>query len=187
MSDSIKRARSLALEAKNLELEIEELEARVSEKKAQRQAILAVKLPDLMNEIGLPSFEIAPQGNLAGFKVAVRPSYSATIPVSWPEPKKAKAFQALREHNAADLIKVEVVISFTKGQDDKAQQLIASLKEQGVKPSVRETVHPATLKSWLKERVESGQSTPELDLIGGRVATVAELKEIVETTSKGKA
>ena len=178
MSDSIKRARTLAIEAKNLELEIADLEEKVSEKKAQRQAILAAKLPDLMNEIGLPSFEISPQGNLPGFKVAIKPFYAAAIPVKAPEPVKQKAYQALRECGAADLVKVDVTISFGKGEDDKAQKLLALLKQEGHKPSVKEAVHPATLKAWLKERVEAGQPTPELELIGGKVGQIAELKSI---------
>ena len=178
MSDSLKEVKRLAIEAKNIDLDIADLEERLSSKKEQKRVLLEKKIPDLLLELGMPSLEVSAQGNLPGFKVEIAPFYDANIAVGWAEPKRKAAFQALRDHDAGDLIKQEVSLTFHKGQDDVAQKVLASLKEQGLKPSVKETVHQATLKAWLKERITSGEPTPDLDLIGGRVGSKAKLKDI---------
>lgn len=174
MSDSLVRAKQLAREARDLEIEVKDLEERVEEKKASKRKILEETLPDLMNEVGLTKIEVPAEGNNKKFVASLTPFYQASIPAGWGEAERRRAFEALRKHDASDLIKIEVTFTFPKGNDKQAREFIAANERH--QPSVKETVHHATLGSWLKERIEEGSPTPDLEVIGGRVGQIVKLK-----------
>jgi hypothetical protein len=96
-----------------------------------------------------------------GNKVSIDKFVSARI----PETRKQEAFQYLREVGEGDLIKNEVVVSFSMGQDNQAGSVVADLENKGFAPVKKQHVHPMTLKTWVKNRIESGKEI-DFDLSG---------------------
>jgi hypothetical protein len=52
-------------------------------------------------------------------------------------------------------------------------------KEQGFDPETKTHIHPATLKAFVKERVENGKPI-DLDMFGAFIANAAEIKRKVK-------
>ena len=59
-----------------------------------------------------------------------------------------------------DIIKNEVSVTFGRGEDDKANQLMDLAVGNGYEPNQREKVEPMTLKALYRERVEAGLDMP---------------------------
>ena len=60
-----------------------------------------------------------------------------------------------------DIIKNQVGMSFGKGEGNKAKHLEESIKEMGLIPEVKVSVHPSTLKATFKKWHEEGRSVPD--------------------------
>jgi hypothetical protein len=165
-----------ARELRDLEQERTNLEERLTAVGRRIEAIRHADLPDLMNEAGCSSFTLEAEGNNPPFEVTKRPFYSANIAAKWPDNKRRKAFDAVSEHGGSDLIKTTVTFTFGKGQVKQAMKLADD--HRLLQPEVKESIHFASLTSWLKERVEAGKPVPDLDLIGGRIGQIVEPKKV---------
>jgi hypothetical protein len=106
-----------------------------------------------------------------GLTVSRKMMVHASIPVD----RKDEAFAWLREHNLDDIIKNDVTVSFGKGEDNIAGDVVGFLQERGFDPSTKTYVHPSTLKAFVKERVTDGKPI-DLDLFGAFIANAAEIK-----------
>jgi hypothetical protein len=53
------------------------------------------------------------------------------------------------------------------------------LQDQGFDPETKTHIHPATLKAFVKERVENGKPI-DLDMFGAFIANAAEIKRKVK-------
>jgi len=84
--------------------------------------------------------------------VKVRPFVHARI----ADDKRDEAFSFLRSIGEADIIKNEITVGFSAGQDNQAGAMIDDLRQQGYDPAQKTYVHPSTLKAWVRNRVESG-------------------------------
>ncbi len=169
LRDMVKRARSLQMTLNNLE-------ERLKQTGEELRLILQTEMPDLMNELGVPSLTIEPEGNEPGFAAELKPYYSANIAASWTEERRKAAFSALEDLGAGDLIKVAVEFNFAKGQLEKARALAEANAKLG--PKMKQTVHQQTLTAWLREQVEEGRQLPELETIGARIGQHVKLKEV---------
>ena len=174
MADSLRKAKLLASEARDLELQIGDLETSLAQKKARLNFIKSTELPDLLQEVGMNSIGLDPMGNAPAYEVRIKPYYAAAIPAKWGEQQKKKAFKALADHGASALIKTEVTFSFGRGEYEKAQEFAQA--NAHLHPSVKESVHHASLTAWVREQVEAGHSLPDLETIGARIGSVAELE-----------
>ena len=92
-----------------------------------------------------------------------------------PETKKQEAFQYLRSIGEGDLIKNEVIVSFSMGQDNQAGSVVADLEDKGFAPVKKQHVHPMTLKTWIKNRIENGHDI-DFDLFGVYQGNRAKIK-----------
>ena len=70
------------------------------------------------------------------------------------------AYKWLRENGLGDLIKNEVAVTFGKGEDNKAEQLLSLAEQEGYEPQQKQKVEPMTLKALYRERVEAGLDMP---------------------------
>ena len=70
------------------------------------------------------------------------------------------AYQWLRENGLEDLIKNEVFVTFGKGEDNKAEQLLGLAEQEGFEPQQKSKVEPMTLKALYRERIEAGLDMP---------------------------
>jgi hypothetical protein len=82
-------------------------------------------LPAAMEELGMRSFTLED-----GAKVEVRQLYGASIPI----PRKAEAFEWLRNQGFDDIIKNSVTCVFGRGEDDKASSFRDLAAEKGFEP-----------------------------------------------------
>ena len=83
-----------------------------------------------------------------------------------------------RFEGGKDIITNQMVINFARGKMELVDKIAHELIEQGFKPNVSSTVHHATLKSFVKKRIEDTDINPPLvGLFARTVANVTERKQ----------
>ena len=82
-----------------------------------------------------------------------------------PKDNMESAYKWLRDNGYGDLIKNEIAVPFGRGEDERANDLLKTLVNNGYEPNQKTVVHPQTLKAFVKEQLESGKELP-LDLLG---------------------
>ena len=138
-------------ELKAYEDEISDLEEKIKYKKEKADKISSEIIPNMLAEQGLSSLKLAD-----GSAVEVKKSYSCTIKKDDVE----SAYQWLRKNGLGDLIKNEVAVTFGKGEDNKAKELLDLAEQEGYEPQQKQKVEPMTLKALYRERVEAGLDMP---------------------------
>ena len=163
------RMRSMAEIARaigNKEAEIGDLEDLLKSKKEELRRQSEEELPSMMAELGINSFELDD-----GSKVTVRDLYGGYISV----PNRDAAYEWLRENNYDDIIKNIIAVQFGRGEDQEAEKYLKILEGHGLLPEQNTSIHPSTLKAWVKERMENGDQFP-MDLFGAFVGQRAVVK-----------
>ena len=118
-------------------------------------------IPNLMQQAGISMLKLAD-----GSSVEVKPFYSARIPAS----KSEEAFNWLRENGHGDMIKNQVSLEFGMRQDNEAKALIEELKQKGLAVQQKTSVHPSTLRGFVREQIQDlGKDVPA-ELFGTYVA-----------------
>ena len=135
----------------NYEDQISNMESDIKKIKEQADKISSEVIPNLLAEQGLSSLKLAD-----GSAVEVKKSYSCTIKKDDVE----SAHKWLRENGLADIIKNEVFVTFGKGEDNKAKELLDLAEQEGYEPQQKSKVEPMTLKALYRERVEAGLDMP---------------------------
>ena len=138
---------------KQKEDEIAELEEKLKAKKEEADNISSNVIPELLAEQGLAEIKLAD-----GSKVSVRKEFRATLKKD--EIAREGAYQWLRDQNLGDIIKNNVSVTFGKGEDDKAKQLLNLAAENGFEPQQKSDVAWNTLSALYQERVEAGLDMP---------------------------
>jgi hypothetical protein len=132
-------------------------------------------LPELMREVGLTEMKLSD-----GSAVTVKDEVSCAI----TEEKRTRAHAWLVEHGFGGLIKTEVVVAFGREEHDEALACAEKIHDELSREAVlEERVHPATLKSFIKEQREAGL-TPPTDLFG--IFTYAKAKVVAPSKPKSK-
>ena len=118
-------------------------------------------IPNLMQKAGVELIKLE-----GGVSVEVKPFFSARIPAS----KSEEAFQWLRDNGHGDLIKNQVSLEFGMKQDNEAKSIIEELKSKGLPVKQKTTVHPSSLRGFVREQIQDlGRDVPA-DLFGTYVA-----------------
>ena len=138
---------------KNKEDEIAKIEEQLKNKKAEADDIGSRVIPELLAEQGLSEIKLAD-----GSKVTVKKEFRCTLPKD-PD-RRESAYKWLRDQGLGDIIKNNVFVTFGKGEDDKAQQLLNLAAENGFEPEQKSDVAWATLTALFRERIESGLDMP---------------------------
>ena len=133
---------------KDKEDEISELEDKLKAKKAEADDISSRVIPELLLEQGLSD----------GSKVSVKKEFRATLKKD--ELARESAYQWLRDQKLGDIIKNNVFVTFGKGEDDKAKQLLNLAAENGFTPQQKSDVAWNTLTALYEERVKAGLDMP---------------------------
>jgi hypothetical protein len=170
-------ARKLAKEARDLELEAGDLDQRLQRCRERLHTIYTKSLPDAMDQAGVDHLGLPAEGNAPACDVRVSTHIKASIPADWDDERRSAAFKALEGSGHGDLIKTEVSVAFPREKREDALSFLESAKKSGGKPTVKESVHHATLTAWLKAQVISDNPLPPLETIGGSVMRVARLEE----------
>lgn len=167
-TDKLNRLSQLANKQQEIEQWIEVQKDRLAQGVEALRRIREVELPEAMDEVGVAKFTLAD-----GSSVSVNPYYSATITAE----KKSAAHQWLDSHGFGDLIKTEVITKFGRGEVDAARELVENLRQQEYEVEGKESVHPQTLKAFIREQVESGAVAVPLDLFGAYVGRQTVIKK----------
>ncbi len=138
-------------EMQAIQKDIEQNEKYLKQRKQDLEQVSGEAIPTMLTEMGLSYLKLTD-----GSSVEVKTNYSATI----TQANKEAAFNWLRENGLGDIIKNELIVSFGRNEDNKAQNYSVLAQGQGYEPVQRLKVEPMTLKALVRERIESGQDMP---------------------------
>ena len=138
---------------KQKEDEIANLEQQLKDKKAEADDISSRVIPELLAEQGLSEIKLAD-----GSKVSVKKEFRCTLPKD--EAKREQAYEWLRNEKLGDIIKNNIFVTFGKGEDDKAKQLLDLAAANGYEPQQKSDVAWMTLTALFRERIEAGLDMP---------------------------
>lgn len=135
--------------------QIKDAEQHLKDLKFKKHKINTEDIPALMENMGLTTIEVDDH------KVKLRNYVHARIPDS----RKQEAYAFLRSIGEESIIKNEVTVSFDRGQDNMAGDLVGELNNRGLEPNQKTHIHPMTLKGWCKDRIDQGKEL-DFDLFG---------------------
>ena len=138
---------------KQKEDEIADLEEKLKKKKEEADDISSRVIPELLAEQGLSELKLQD-----GSKVSVRKEFRCTLPKDLD--KRDAAYKWLRDQGLGDIIKNNVSVTFGKGEDDKAKQLLDLAAANGYEPQQKSDVAWMTLTALFRERIEAGLDMP---------------------------
>jgi hypothetical protein len=141
----------LAAQQLQLQEELGRLEAAVISKKEELRVVQEELLPNALTEAGTMSFTL-----LNGMKISFKDEIFCSIPKDDPD----HALNWLRDNDYDGIIKTQVATDFGKGEDEIALKTYDALRAMGVAASMRSTVHPMTLKSFIRELLSKGINVP---------------------------
>jgi len=157
---------ALARTIRDKEALVSTLEEKIKAEKKALMKLTDEDMPSMLAEIGMSSFSLED-----GSTVEVKQTYGASILVN----KRPEAYEWLRENGYDDIIKNSVSCSFGRGEDDLANAFAAFAQTQGYLPEQKTSVHPQTLRAFVKERCEEGSEFP-MELFGAWVGQRAVIK-----------
>lgn len=141
-------------------LSIEQVENELSELKREKQELLVSKLPEVLDELGLSSAQTDD-----GKRITLETEVSASIQ------DNEKFFAYLETLGETQIIKD--VVELAKGGFD--QELADFLDSHGKSFDRKATVHPQTLKKWVRDRISEGLEIP--DSLKVSILRIAKIKE----------
>lgn len=148
-----------------IEAWIESVEEKLKTAKENLRKIAEVALPNAMAEIGMSEFKLT-----NGTKITIKNEVYASIPKENPGP----AYSWLRDKGLDGIIKNEIICRFGKGEDEAAHKAAEALAELGYQPEQKQTIHPSTLKAFVKEQMEKGVDIP-LEAFGAHIVDKAKV------------
>ena len=164
-TDTGKQLSTLVQELRKVEDEIAEYETHIKYLKAAKQKLTVENIPALMDQMGVERLDVD------GLTVERKMIVSASIPTD----RREEAFSWLRENGLDDIIKNDITVSFGKGEDNVAGDVVGLLQERGFDPVTKTQVHPSTLKAFVKERIMDGKPI-DLDMFGAFIANTAQIR-----------
>lgn len=164
--NAVKTISTLAIRQLDLQVQIEQVEEMLDNLKSQLKQVSELDLPNLMLENGMREFKLAD-----GAAVKIKKVYGAAIKVE----HRPDAFSWLVDKGHAGLIKTDVQVEFGKGaaEREEAKKFLDDLKKDGFEAELKENVHAQTLKAFVREQIEAGETLPEFfTVFQGEVAQV---------------
>ena len=142
-----------ALANKQLQLatEVANLEAELKAKKEEFRTTSEQELPDAMQAAGLTQIKLS-----TGENITINEFYNAHI----SKANQEIAYNWLMKNGHEGLIKNEVSLKFGREESEVVEQTVSALQSRGLSPEVRQSVHPSTLKAFVKEQFTSGNDIP---------------------------
>jgi len=178
-ADSLREVTKACRDAADLELDIQYLIERLNEAKENLRRLTHERIPALMEKSNIKDITIRGGGNLPDKKISLKTFCYANIAAGWDAHRREQAFEALRATgDGANLIKQEISFKFPKGSQKEVVALLKFAHEYNLDFGQKESVHPQTLSSWLRERRKKGLPHPPLDVIGASVGQEAVIKDV---------
>jgi len=158
---------TLANKQLKLATEVAELEAGLKAKKEELRSTSEQELPDAMQAAGLTQIRLS-----TGENITIKEFYNAHI----SKANQEKAYEWLVSNGHEGLIKNEVLMKFGREESEVVEQTVSALQSRGLSPEVRQSVHPSTLKAFVKEQFTSGNDIPT-EPFGIYIGTKATIKK----------
>jgi flagellar hook-length control protein FliK len=157
----------LANKQLKLATQVAELEADLKAKKEELRLTSEQELPDAMQQAGLTQITLS-----SGEKIAINEFYNAHI----SKANQEKAYEWLVTNGHEGLIKNEVLLKFGREENEVVNETVYALQARGLSPEVRQSVHPSTLKAFVKEQITGGNDIPT-EPFGIYIGTKATIKK----------
>lgn len=155
-----------ALAMYEAELEVLRCEQQLKEAQARLRDISEKILPDLMEEAGMASLELA-----NGTKLKVEDKLTVT-PLKANRPA---VIEWLRRTGHSGKVKRNVIVNLGKDADEREAALLAELDAEGFRDHITEEwVEPSTLKAHVKKALEAGEEV-DMDLLNARIFKKAKI------------
>jgi|TARA_R110000796_G_scaffold73470_2_gene165234 flagellar hook-length control protein FliK len=158
---------TLANKQLKLATQVSEIEADLKAKKEELRLTSEQELPDAMQSAGLTQITLS-----TGEKISINEFYNAHI----SKANQEKAYEWLVSNGHEGLIKNEVLLKFGREESDVVDETVSALQSRGLSPEVRQSVHPSTLKAFVKEQFTSGNDIPT-EPFGIYIGTKATIKK----------
>tara|TARA_R100001443_G_scaffold89198_4_gene95690 strand:- start:10424 stop:10996 length:573 start_codon:yes stop_codon:yes gene_type:complete len=142
---------NLANKQLKLATEVAELEASLKAKKEELRLTSEQELPDAMQQAGLTQIKLS-----SGENISINEFYNAHI----SKANQEKAYGWLVANGHEGLIKNEVLLKFGREETGVVDETVSALQSRGLSPEVRQSVHPSTLKAFVKEQFTTGNDIP---------------------------
>ena len=164
--DELRTVSDLANEQLRLEALVKEQEQYLAETKLKLTKVRELDLPAALESFGLTSITLLDKS-----KVTIKEDVYAVI----TEENRPAAFEWLEATDNGGIIKNEVKCPFGKGQDEEAQKLTELLSSQGYSFTNSRTVHPQTLKAFVRNQLAEGLPVPT-DIFSIHIKRVATIE-----------
>lgn len=138
-----------------LELAVAKAEEVLKKAQDALSEVVERQLPSLFEDLDMVELPLRDGG-----KLVLKEKLAGSI----AEPNRPKAFSWLRGNGQGALIKRQVIVEFGMGEEKKAAKLLAAFakRKDPLRYSDKESVHPSTLNSFVKEQLEAGRELPEV-------------------------
>lgn len=142
-SDTLHQIIQLANELRTTSEEADALAIDLKKKQERLKQLAEDHLPLLMTSVGLTELAL-----VGGGKIKIKPDYYGSV----AQTRMDQAFDWLTQRNMAGIVKTEFKIEAS----EISKEEIAKIEEEtGFPITTKRTIHPATLKSFVKERMEA--------------------------------
>lgn len=121
-------------------------ESRMRDLKDRIAKIEEEHLPLMMEEAGVTGIDLP-----GGHRIELKEMVFAKI----PDTHKQRAFEWLEANGHDGIIKNEVKVSLSRGQNEEANRITQMLLDQGVPAQKSQTVHHQTLNAFVREVIET--------------------------------
>ena len=166
-SNEIGAVADMASRMLDLENEITRIDELLKQKKQDLLKLAEQDLPELMQELNVRDFTLS-----NGSKVEVNDIVSGSVPSVSAidrakgddkvtlEIRQQQCFEWLRDNKAGDLIKSNVEVQFGRNEDEDCNAFAKELSDRNIYYKRSVGVHPASLNSYIKERMSEGKEVP---------------------------
>ncbi len=170
-SDGVAQLGVLANDLFLAELKLLETQEKVREAQEAVKQIAEQQIPELMDELGMASFETK-----SGIKLLVKDVIRASI----PKVRREEAYLWMNDRGHGDLIKHNVTIAFGRAEGEQAAITIAALEAEGLRVKDEKKVESSTLRKFVGDLLEDGKEVP-MDLFGASQFRKASITSKPET------
>lgn len=141
----------------SLEDEIAAMEEQMKEKQARIKDLSTRQIPDLMSSIRLTELRLTD-----GRKIAIRPDILASV----SKERMPQVLAWLQAHNAQAIAKQKLMVDINDLTEPERAALTQAVENLGARPTIDASIHPSTLRSFVKEQLEQGTPDFPRELFG---------------------
>lgn len=171
-ADALETLQRLGEEVIHIDQRLENWAKEAKKLGERKNTILQREMVDIMDEKNIPKITV-------GDRTFTCDQY---VHASIPEEFRDQAHDWLEQHEAGDLIKREIIVTFPKDSEEESRELKRYIIERYQMATVEEKrgVPWARLTSWLKELFASDSEDkvlPPLEIMGAKVGRVVKFKD----------